>query len=107
MSSVDRSERICGIRMHIRFTGISKIEGKYAIVCDYPPNDLVKVGNDSMGICVTTKFDVNEYHKVLETEQIREFDTLVFDATVKHDRYGVVKATDIVVTECIRSSPID
>jgi hypothetical protein len=107
MSRVDRSERISGIRMVIMFRGISKIGSKYSVVCEYPKNDFVAVGNPKLAICVATKFNMSEYHSILEKEHMREFDTLVFSASIKHSMYGTVDASDIEVIECIRNSPVD
>jgi hypothetical protein len=106
MSSVNRSETIHGIQMSIRFTGINMIGQKYAVVCQYPKNDFVKVAGSGTAANVTTRFDVNEYHEALESQRVREFDTVIFDATIEHDRYGVVNASGIKITECIRNSPI-
>jgi hypothetical protein len=105
MSRVDVSKRICGIQMKVMFTGVSKIGSRYSVVCEYPKNDFVV--SSCADTRVSTIFDMQEYHRILETQSLREFDTVVFDATIKHYRYGTVEASNIKVTECIRNSPIE
>jgi hypothetical protein len=107
MSRVGRSERVDDIRMVVMFRGLSKIGSKYAIVCEYPKNEFVAVGDPRIAPRIATRFNVNEYQNMLESERVREFDTLIFSALITHDRYGVVDASDIKIMNCIRNSPVD